>query len=32
MPARTGPLSSVPVTDMNPLSPWAIWSKPGRTA
>ena len=30
IPARVGPVSSVPVRLMKPLMPCAIWSKPGR--
>ena len=30
-PTRTGPWPGKPVTDMSPLMPWAIWSKPGRS-
>ena len=32
MPTRTGPCPGIPVIDINPPMPWAIWSKPGRSA
>ena len=32
MPTRHGPLPAGPVTLISPLSPWAIWSTPGRAA
>ena len=31
-PTRTGPWPGMPVTDMMPLMPWAIWSIEGRSA
>ena len=31
-PVRIGPLPGAPVTDMRPLIPCAIWSKPGRAS
>ena len=31
-PVRTGPWPGRPVTDIRPLMPCAIWSKPGRLA
>ena len=30
-PTRIGPSPGAPVTDMMPLMPCAIWSKPGRS-
>ena len=30
-PVRIGPLPGAPVTDIRPLMPCAIWSKPGRS-
>ena len=32
MPTRTGPCPGSPVIDISPPMPWAIWSKPGRSA
>ena len=32
MPTRIGPSPGVPVIDINPPIPWAIWSRPGRVA
>jgi hypothetical protein len=31
-PALSGPWPGKPLTVMNPESPWAIWSKPARSA
>ena len=31
MPTRTGPWPGMPVIDMRPPMPWAIWSTPGRS-
>ena len=32
IPTRSGPWPGIPVTDMSPPMPCAIWSKPGRVA